>query len=194
MFNCHLINHSWNFPEQRPSEFYRKQFWKNCILLQGLQLSPWLKMVRFTNGYLMCENQILISQKIFDILELKTHKLNLKCNLHLTWECWVLLHRQIYLVFFSLIFQMHIIMLNPGHSFPRTFVPTWFLTGPDIRAHIKWPPRTFVLTSNYHPGHSCSHQITCPDIRAHIKLLPRTFVLISTSFHLSILYMLIPSY
>ena len=64
-----------------------------------------------------------------------------------------------------------------GHSFPRTFVPTRFLTGPDIRAHIKWPPRTFVLTSNDHPGHSCSHQITTrtfvltsndhPDIRSH---------------------------
>jgi len=26
---------------------------------------------------------------------------------------------------------------NPGHSFPRTFVPTRFLTGPDIRAQIK---------------------------------------------------------
>jgi len=41
-----------------------------------------------------------------------------------------------------------------GHSFPRGF----------------WQGRTFVLTSNDHPGHSCSHQITTPDIRAHIKL------------------------
>jgi len=40
------------------------------------------------------------------------------------------------------------------HSFPRGF----------------WQGRTFVLTSNDHPGHSCSHQITTPDIRAHIKL------------------------
>jgi len=44
--------------------------------------------------------------------------------------------------------------------FPQTFVPTRFLTGPNIRAHIKWPLRTFVLTSNYNPGHSCSYQIT----------------------------------
>ena len=53
----------------------------------------------------------------------------------------------------------------------RTFVFTRILTGPDIRAHIKWPPRTFVLTSNDHPGHSCSHQMTTPDIRAHYPLL-----------------------
>ena len=50
-----------------------------------------------------------------------------------------------------------------GHSFPRDF----------------YQGRTFVLTSNDHPGHSCSHQMTTPDIRAHIKLPPRTFVLIS---------------
>jgi len=56
----------------------------------------------------------------------------------------------------------------------RTFVPTRFLTGPDIRAHIKWAPPTFVLTSNDHPGHSRSHQMTTPDIHAHIKWPPRT--------------------
>jgi len=50
-----------------------------------------------------------------------------------------------------------------GHSFPREF----------------WQGRTFVLTSNDHPGHSCSNQMTTPNIRAHIKLPPRTFVLIS---------------
>jgi len=54
------------------------------------------------------------------------------------------------------------------HAFPRTFVPTRFLTGTDIRAHIKRPPE-----------HSCSHQMTTPDIRAHIKWPPRIFVLIS---------------
>ena len=59
----------------------------------------------------------------------------------------------------------------------RTFVPTdirshAIFDRADIRAHIKWPPRTFVLTSNDQPGHSCSHQITTPDIRAHIKLPP----------------------
>ena len=43
-----------------------------------------------------------------------------------------------------------------GHSFSRDF----------------WQGRTFVLTSNDHPGHSCSHQFTTPDIRAHIKLPP----------------------
>jgi len=37
--------------------------------------------------------------------------------------------------------------LNPGHSFPRPFVPTRFLRRPDIRAHIKWPPRSFVRQS-----------------------------------------------
>jgi len=36
-----------------------------------------------------------------------------------------------------------------GHSFPRDF----------------WQGRTFVLTSNDHPGHSCSHQMTTQDIR-----------------------------
>jgi len=50
-----------------------------------------------------------------------------------------------------------------GHSFPRDFRQG----------------RTFVLTSNDHPGHSCSRQMTTPDIRAHIKLPPRTFVLTS---------------
>jgi len=45
------------------------------------------------------------------------------------------------------------------------------LTGPDIRAYIKWPPRTLVLTSNDHPGHSFSYQITTPDIQAHINLI-----------------------
>ena len=56
---------------------------------------------------------------------------------------------------------------------------------PDIRSHRHsiprdfWQGRTFVLTSNDHPGHSCSHQMTTPDIRAHIKWTPRTFVLIS---------------
>jgi len=50
-----------------------------------------------------------------------------------------------------------------GHSFPCDF----------------WQGRTFVLTSNDHPGHSCSHQMTTPDIRAHIKLPPRTFMLTS---------------
>ena len=41
---------------------------------------------------------------------------------------------------------------NPEYSFSRTFVHTRFLTGPDVRAHIKWPPQTFIHQSNYHPG------------------------------------------
>jgi len=68
--------------------------------------------------------------------------------------------------------------LWPWKDESRTFVPT------DIRSHAIFD----------RAGHSCSHQMTTPDIRAHIKLTPRTFVLISTSFHLSILYMRIPSY
>ena len=33
--------------------------------------------------------------------------------------------------------EYHFLLVVYGHSFPRTFVPTRFLTGPDIRAHIK---------------------------------------------------------
>ena len=104
-------------------------------------------------------------------------------------DCW----RKVYLVI-NVQFQINIVKyssatvqsfgMNPGHSFPRTFVPTRFLTGPDIRAHIKWPPRTFVLTSNDHPGHLCSYQITTPDIRAHINFISYIYSK----------YMLIPSY
>jgi len=32
---------------------------------------------------------------------------------------------------------------HPGHSWPHQ------MTTPDIRGHIKWPPRTFVLTSKF---------------------------------------------
>jgi len=42
-----------------------------------------------------------------------------------------------------------------GHSFPHDF----------------WQGRTFVLTSNDHPGHLCSHQMSTPDIRAHINFI-----------------------
>jgi len=69
--------------------------------------------------------------------------------------------------------RSHTIFDRAGH------LCSYQITTTDIHAHIKWPPRTFVLTSNYHPGHSCSYQMTTPDIRAHIKLPPRTFVLIS---------------
>ena len=39
--------------------------------------------------------------------------------------------------YLSLNIELHLRDVVYGHSFPRTFVPTRFLTGPDIRAHIK---------------------------------------------------------
>jgi len=70
------------------------------------------------------------------------------------------------------------------YSFTRTFVHTRFLTGPEVRAHIKWPPRTFVHQSNYHPGRSCTSCLTTPDVRSPNTLLPRTFVHNSTLIYL----------
>jgi len=49
--------------------------------------------------------------------------------------------------------RSHAIFDRAGHSCLHQ------MTTPDIRAHFKLPPRTFVLTSNYHPGHSCSYQL-----------------------------------
>ena len=77
-------------------------------------------------------------------------------------------------------FEQHYCFTTSVATGVRTFVPT------DIRSHAIFDRagRTFVLTSNDHPGHSCSHQITTPDIRAHIKLPPRTFVLILNLYNL----------
>ena len=64
----------------------------------------------------------------------------------------------------------------------RTFVHTRFFTGPDVREHIKRPPRTFVHQSNYHPGRSYTSCLTTPNVRSPNKLLSRTFVHMTIRF------------
>jgi len=106
-----------------------------------------------------------------------------KIVLTLSYSVW----NSMYTSLVVILIQFNLAIWNPGHSFPRTFVPTdirshaifdrarhscsHLMTTLDIRAHIKWPP-----------GHSCSYQMTTrtfvlisndhPDIRAHIKWPP----------------------
>jgi len=76
-------------------------------------------------------------------------------------ELFVYLHSWLYHAtpFVPTDIRSHAIFDRAGHSCSHQ------MTTPDIRAHIKWPPRTFVFTSNYHPGHSCSYQIVRDSIR-----------------------------
>jgi len=53
---------------------------------------------------------------------------------------WLLVTAKLYLIHFWWCTDIR----SHGHSFPRDFCQSW----------------TFVLTSNDHPGHSCSHQMT----------------------------------